>query len=373
MTHFAPAALILSWLAQAPPTAVTTPPPATTAPPVLSAAETRAAFHALLDRPKVPLDVRPSGREVDGKTGLVIERLSFATERKADGTTERVPALVVRPPDDPAGAVKRRPAVVVLHGTGGNKEMMRGWLVDLARLGFVALAIDGRYHGERGTAVVGVGPLAYFSAITRAWRSPPGMPQEHPLYYDTCWDVWRTLDYLETRDDVDRSRLGLAGVSKGGIETWLATAADERVAAAVPMIGVQSLRWGLEHDRYQARANTFKPASEAAAKDLGEPAVNARVCRALWDKVIPGMLDRFDGPKMLSAAAGRPVLVLNGELDPNCPIEGVRLTVAEAEAGYRAAGAPDRLKVMVAPGGGHAVPPDQHRAALDWLARWLKP
>jgi len=371
MTHIAPVALLWLVVAQAPPTILTAPPTAPTG--VLTAAETRAAFHALVDRPEVPLDVRVTGRDADGKTGLVAERLSFAAERKADGSTERVPVLVVRPADDPAGVVKRRPAVVVLHGTGGNKEMMRPWLVDLARLGFVALAIDGRYHGERGNAVVGVGPLAYFAAITRAWRSLPVGPQEHPLYYDTCWDVWRTLDYLETRDDVDPKRMGLAGVSKGGIETWLSAAADERVAAAVPMIGVQSLRWGLEHEKYQARANTFKPASEAAARDLGVPAVDARVCRALWDKVIPGITGPFDGPRMLAAIAGRPLLVLNGELDPNCPIEGVRLAVAEAEAAYRAAGAPDRLKVMIAPGVGHAVTPEQHQAALDWLARWLKP
>lgn len=38
---------------------------------------------------------------------------------------------------------------------------------------------------------------------------------------------------------MDAARIGLTGVSLGGMHTWLAAAVDERVAAAAPMIGVQ--------------------------------------------------------------------------------------------------------------------------------------
>lgn len=38
---------------------------------------------------------------------------------------------------------------------------------------------------------------------------------------------------------MDAARIGMTGVSLGGMHTWLAAAADERVAAAAPMIGVQ--------------------------------------------------------------------------------------------------------------------------------------
>ena len=47
------------------------------------------------------------------------------------------------------------------------------------------------------------------------------------------------LDYLETRSDVDASRIGMTGLSLGGMHTWLAAALDDRVAVAAPMIGVQ--------------------------------------------------------------------------------------------------------------------------------------
>src|SRR5579862_2816347 len=122
----------------------------------------------------------------------------------------------------------------------------------------------------------------------------------------------------------------MIGFSMGGIETWLAAAVDDRVKVAVPAIGVQSFRWSLEHERWQGRANTIKAAHEAAAKDLGEAQVNAKVCRALWSKVIPGILDQYDCPSMIRLFAPRPLLILNGENDPNCPLDGARLAFAAA-------------------------------------------
>lgn len=328
-------------------------------------AEVKAAFLKLLDRPRVPLDAKLHEARLD-PDDLLTERMSFASEKKADGKIERVPVLIVRP----GTGGGRRPVVIVLHGTGGTKEAMRSWLERFARAGFVGVAIDARYHGER----VGIqsGSAAYNAAITRAWRSGAGEKQEYPFYYDTCWDLWRTVDFLLTRAEVNPHKIGMMGISMGGIETWLAAAVDDRVAAAVPLIGVQSYRWSLENQHWQARANTIKMAHDAAAKDLGEPAVNAKVCRALWNKVIPGMLEQFDCPSMLRLFAGRPLLILNGEKDPNCPIEGARLAFAVAEAAFAQAHAKDKLKLLVAPGVGHTVTKEHAQEALAWFIRWLK-
>jgi dienelactone hydrolase len=336
------------------------------APSDLPPAEVKAAFLKQIDRPRVPLDVKPVSLRKEGN-GLVFERLSFASEKKADGTIERVPALVVRPEAENG----KRPAVIALHGTGGGKDGMTAWLTELAKLGFVAVAIDGRYHGERAAGARGT--AAYTHAITRAWRARPGEAQEHPFYCDTCWDVFRTLDYLETRADVDPKRIGMFGISKGGIETWLAAAVDDRVAVAVPAIAVQSFRWSLENGQWQGRARTIDATHRAAAGDLDEPEVNARVCRALWDKVIPGILGPFDCPSMIRLFAGRPLLILNGERDPNCPIPGAEIAFASARAAYNAVGKSDRLKIEVAKGIGHAITPEHHRAAIDWFVTWLKP
>jgi dienelactone hydrolase len=330
-------------------------------------AQVRADFLKLLDRPKVLFNVKIDETKRDEDEDVVIEHLSFASEKRPDGEEERVPVLLIRP----IKRTKKLPAVIVLHGTGGSKEGQRQWLVHLAKRGMIGLAIDARYHGERvGEAK---GREAYNEAIIRAWKTKPGEKQEHPFYYDTCWDLWRTVDYLETRDDIDPQRLGIIGFSMGGIETWLAAAVDDRIKVAVPAIGVQSFRWSLDNDRWQGRANTIRAAHEAAAKDLGEPGVNRTVCRSLWNKVIPGILDEFDCPSMIRLFAGRPLLILNGERDGNCPLEGAKLAFAAAEEAYKAKGASDRLRIMVAKGVGHAVTAEQRKTALDWLEKWLKP
>jgi dienelactone hydrolase len=74
------------------------------------------------------------------------------------------------------------------------------------------------------------------------------------------------VDYLATRADSDPARIGLMGISKGGMETYLASAVDPRIAVAVPVIGAQSFRWALDHDAWQWRVGTISPAVEAAPR-----------------------------------------------------------------------------------------------------------
>lgn len=329
-----------------------------------SPAMVRAAFKQLIDRPRVPLEPREAAATT-APDGTVTQTLSIVSERKRDGALERVPLLVVKPAQ-PAG---RRPAVIVMHGTGSNKESQRDWLAKLAARGIIGVSIDARYHGERAGGAKGAD--AYNAAITAAWRAP-AKSQEHPFFYDTVWDLGRVVDYLISRPDVDAKNLGMLGFSMGGIQAWLAAAVDPRVKVVVPAIAVQSFRFSLEHDKWQGRAKTIAAVHEAAAKDLGEPAVNARVCRALWSKLIPGILDDFDAPSMLRLIAPRPLLILNGELDPNCPIEGAQIAIAAAQAAYKAAKSPDKLEVIIAPGVAHKVTDAQNAAALDWLSRHLR-
>ena len=84
------------------------------------------------------------------------------------------------------------------------------------------------------------------------------------------------------------------------------------------------------------------------------------------------MLDQFDCPSMIRMFAGRPLLIPSGELDQNCPLGGAKLAFATAEAAYKAAGCPEKLKIMVAEGVGHKVTPEQNAAALEWLVKWLQ-
>src|SRR4051812_21447729 len=88
----------------------------------LSPEQAKVAFLKQQDRPKVPADVEEAKPTEKGK--LVYSQWTFASEKKADGTVERVPVLTV----SPAGAKGKLPVMIVLHGTGGDKEGVESWL-----------------------------------------------------------------------------------------------------------------------------------------------------------------------------------------------------------------------------------------------------
>ncbi len=314
------------------------------------AASTRSHFLKIIDRPRVPLnpELRPGG----ASHGLTATHFTFASE-----AGERVPGIIIRP--EKAGS--RRPAVILLHGTGDSKEGMLDVASELAVRGFLAVAIDGRYHGERTK-------IGYDEAILRAYQTG----REHPFLYDTVWDVMRLIDYLETRDDVDPKRLGLIGISKGGMETYLAAATDPRIAVAVPCISVQSFRWALDNNEWQARVGTIQPAVEGAAR-IERATLNAQFVRSFYDRLVPGIYSEFDGPAMLPLIAPRPLMVINGDSDSLTPLSGVMLAANSASEAYAKAGVKEKFVLRVQKNTGHAVNGDSLRAAIEWFVSWLKP
>ena len=316
----------------------------------LDKASVRSRFLKIIDRTRVPVD--PKLRAGGASQGLTATHFTFATD-----VDERVPGIIIRQ----ERAAGRRPAVIVLHGTGDSKEGMLDWASELAMRGFLAVAIDGRYHGERIKT-------GYDEAILRAYKTG----KEHPFLYDTVWDVMRLIDYLETRDDVDPKRIGLIGISKGGMETYLAAAADPRIAVAVPCISVQSFRWALENNAWQARVGTIQPAVDGAARS-DRATLNAQFVRTFYDRLVPGIYSEFDGPAILPLIAPRPLMVINGDSDSLTPLPGVMLAANNALEAYAKAGAKEKFVLKVQKNTGHSVNDDSLRAAIDWFVLWLKP
>jgi dienelactone hydrolase len=318
-------------------------------------AERRAAFLQVIDRPRVPLAPEVQARPDDGE--FAVQHVTYAVE-----AGERAAALVLQP----KGPAARRPVVIYLHGTGSSKDRSLARLREFARRGFVAVAPDGRFHGERIPA--GASANAYEDAIVAAFRTGQG----HPFLYDTVWDVMRLVDYLATRDDVDPARIGLTGMSKGGMETYLTAAVDQRIAAAVSKHGVQSFRWGLEHGAWDSRAWSIRGAVEGAAAAAGQ-APGAAFLRTLYDRITPGLYGEFDGPAMVPLIAPRPFLIISGDSDPRTPQAGVREAVRAAEPAYQQARAGDRFSHLILPDTGHEETAAGNQASVEWFVRWLKP
>ena len=331
------------------------------------AEDSRTEFLKLIDRPRVPL--APEAKAIESNDVSLQEfHFSFATE--AD---QRVPGILVKQKLDDGKAASRKPVVIALHGTGGTKEDQRSLLVELAKRGFIAVAIDGRYHGERTKA--GKGDNEYQQAILRAWREngSPDKTGEHPFFFDTAWDVMRLVDYLETRDDVDAKRIGLIGISKGGVETYLAAAVDPRIGVAVPCIGLQSFGWAVDNNAWHSRIGTIQTAFDGAAKEAGVKEPGANFVRAFYRRVAPGLDGEFDGPAMAPLIAPRPLMIINGDTDDRTPIAGLKLCTDAVQAAYHAAGADDHLLVRIQANTGHTVRGSSRRAAVDWFEKWLKP
>ena len=346
MREIRAAALVAGCLLLGSPGAAQTPP-----------ATVRADFLKTLDRPRVPL--APSQAVATTVDGYAQELLSFASEQD-----ERVPLLILKKPAQST----RRAVVIALHGTNGAKESMRDLLERYADQGFLAVAMDARHAGERASPIPGLAN-PYQSALLRAFRTGKGQP----YLYDTAWDVMRLVDYLSTRTDVDPSRIGVIGNSKGGTEAYLAAAADTRIAAVAPLIGVQSFGWSLTHAAaWEARTWTLRAAVEAAAAD-GREGVNAAFMKKFYDRITPGLIDRFDGPAMLPLIAPRPLVVVNGDSDPRSALGGVRTAVSAGEKAYAAAGARDKFQFLLQVDTAHETTPEAHDAVLKWFVRWLSP
>jgi cephalosporin-C deacetylase-like acetyl esterase len=163
----------------------------------------------------------PLDAEADAPTlrdGLSFQRVLFASTHG-----QRVPALLVMPANSP----EPLPVVIVGHGAGGGKDepRMQALLGSWARHGFACITADAPLHGERGGLI----------ANPRELFERPFTGLDFVVQYGV--DLMRTVDYLQTRPEIDSSRLGYAGFSMSTVLGVQFVALDPRVRAASFAIG----------------------------------------------------------------------------------------------------------------------------------------
>jgi len=218
-----------------------------------------------------------------------------------------------------AAAGERRPAFLVLHGFGGNKDG-RGQSViaeQLAAWGYVAMRFDFRGCGESG------GERARI------------------LCLDQVSDTSNALTYMATRPEVDARRIGLIGSSFGAAVAIYTGGSDERVAAVVSSGG-----WGdgerkfrRQHptaeawERFTNMLEEGRRHRERTGKSLMVPRYEiVPIPEKLRANVSPGSIQEFPAEtaqsmydfradEMVGKIAPRPLLLLHSANDSVTPTE----------------------------------------------------
>lgn len=308
---------------------------------------------------RTPAPLKPRLLQRETRDGKQIERVAFETE-----PGERAVAVVIRPEK----AEGRLPAVLVQHWLGGTKEELavQVLLWQFATRGYVAVAIDGRHRGERAAG------RTLEAAMQETLRTGKG----RPWLVDTVYDVLRTLDYVQSRPDVDPARIGMTGISEGGFVTWMAAAADPRIRVAVPVVGVtrfRDLTANLTLAAGNARVKLLRPVLESYAKEIGATEIDETLVVKAWDRLLPGFRERFDADRIVPLIAPRPLLILCHEKDELIPLAGTDAVYQAARERYRALKAEERLHLRVAPGLSHSGQDMlEVQALFEWFDRWLK-
>lgn len=242
---------------------------------------------------------------------------------------ERVPALL----SVPKGDDKPFPCIIFLHGYGGEKEDMIPLAALAADARYAVIAIDVQYHGERRRA----GIELYSANMTRTKDG----------FIQTVIDARRALDYLETRQDIDPSKLALVGGSMGALIGAILVGVEPRLRACVLVVGGGNMTLMVQRSQHSAL-----------------PAIREYLeANNISYRAVQEALDPIDPINFVDAISPRPLLMHNGKFDDIVPAECGRLLYERAK----------EPKEIYWYDSGHDVPLDIVAArTLDWLEYHLR-
>ena len=261
------------------------------------------------------------------------------------------------------------PAIVLLHDHGahfsiGKEKMVRPFYVApevmedadqwasqcydgqyvgdyLARHGYVVLAVDALFWGERGrkegTSYDAQQALASnFLQMGASWGAFINV------------DDMRSAEFLASLPFVDKERVGSLGFSMGAYRSWMLAALTDVVRASA------SICWMNTTEHLMTLTNNQNKGGSAYAM------------------LIPALRRYLDYPHVASIACPKPTLFFNGTRDKLFPIEGVRDAYQEMEAVWQSQGASDHLVTKLWDEK-HFFNKEMQKETLEFFDRWLKP
>ena len=225
----------------------------------------------------------------------------------------------------PAGSHGPRATVICVpgHGRGvddivgidengkdrsGKPGYQHDFAIQAVEHGLAAVAIEPMAFGHRRNAItIAKGPTA--SACEPAAGSALLMGQT--MIGWRVWDVMRTIDWIETRPELNAQQVGCMGISGGGTCTQFSSALDTRIKAAF----------------VSGYLNTFRDSIMSVSHCI--------------DNYVPGILHWAESYDVAGLIAPRPFFSEGGTEDPIFPVAATRESFHRVKKVYEVFGASD--------------------------------
>jgi dienelactone hydrolase len=208
----------------------------------------------------------------------------------------------------PVGSGPNRPGVIVLHILGADFPLSRYMAARLADRGVAALFVKLPYYGERRPSGEAQRAKRFLSADIE--RSVASMRQA------VC-DVRRAAVWLAARPDVDSQRIGVSGISLGGIVSSLAVAVDPAIREGAFLLAggdLATILWEMPEGAAYRKQWIAAGRTKQDLKTLTDPFDPLTYAAGLKGKrlmMIAGKVDEVVPPAStlrLWEAAGRPAI-----------------------------------------------------------------
>ena len=237
----------------------------------------------------------------------------------------------------PAGnGPQRRPAVLCPIGhylaDGKSHPEVQACCIQLAKMGFVVLVYDAIGQGERLTQ----GNIHHHAGYCL-------LPLGETIAGWMVWDSIRAIDYLQSRDDVDPSNIGITGNSGGGMNSLLTAAIDDRIAAAV-VVG-----FTFEFKNWMRYGGTHCTCTH-------------------W----PEIFSKMEWFEIAGLIAPRSLMLIQGELDPIFLNSGARRAAQATEHVFSLMDAKDQFRFVELPGLPHSYSHPFREASYEWFRQKLQ-
>lgn len=211
----------------------------------------------------------------------------------------------------------------------------------LAVNGIAVFCYDPIGQGERAQILDESGKQKYGSTIEHTLVGVSCIPLGTNVAAFRIWDGIRGIDYLQSRGDIIKDKIGCTGNSGGGTLTTYISALDDRVFCAAPSCYNTSLKDLILKD----------------GPHDGEQCIAGQLAFGM------------DHADYLMARAPRPTLVCCATRD-FFPIAGTWDTYRMTKRFYTRVGYPERLEIAEADEE-HGFTPPLRQAMVRWMKRWL--